>query len=266
MANTITELKSKESIRVLGDTLEYVKIQLGYPIVDVEIDDNQIRKISEIVLNKMSQFSCVLLHETVPVIASNGEYSSYNAKIDVTKFKHRVSYIYDIFKSKGSNDIMTGMSDIAGIPMGWALRNGDSTLNDYSNLINNITNLYNERVLSTRLLGAMKDQLSYDYFKDDEVIWLDTGYPSCRSVTIEYVPILTIDNLDLVSRTPDAYQIFVSLVTAYTMISLGRARGKYTTNNFDWSVQSSELVESGKTLEKQLDDLLRQCYTHNIID
>jgi hypothetical protein len=266
MADTRTKLTSKESIRVMNDVTEFVKIQLGYPVVDVEITDDQIRRITEMVLTKMSQFSCILLHETVAVIAANGEYSSYNAKIDAKKFKYRISYIYDILKSRGNNDIMTGTSDIAGIPMGWALRNGDSTLNDYSNLVNNITNLYNERVLTTRLLGAMKDNISYDYFKDDETIWLDVGYPSCRSVTIEYIPILTIDNLDVVERTPDAYQILVSLVTAYTMISLGRARGKYTTSNYDWSIQSSELVESGKNLLDQLDKLLRQCYSHNIID
>jgi len=257
----------EDNQEVLDYIKESVRFELGAPIVEVELSDAVIESLVKRALIIMAKYSLLVVWHYVPIVRMdvNGQLSYYK-EIDTSTFPLEISYILDVIKSRGSNDVLTNTSDISGIPLGWAIRSGRSSMNNYTDTISNIATMYNERILVSRLSGGFKDACTYDYDKARKKLRMDVGYPASSNVTIEYVPILTTDQVGIVKNVPEAYDFLTQYAIALAMISLGRARGKYTVSNYDWSISSSELIDTGKAKIEKLLEMVNTSYSRAIGD
>jgi hypothetical protein len=260
-------ISDDDNYEVLSYIRDSVKFELGYPIVDVELTDDVIDSLIKRTLTIMSKFSLLAVLHTEPLIRnSENQNAAYYLPIDTSKFPLKISYILDILKSRGSNDVLTNTSDISGIPLGWAIRSGRSSMNNYTDTISNISTMYNERILVSRLAGSFKDQCTYDFDKPRQLLYIDVGYPASNNITIEYVPQLTIEQVGIVKNYPEAYDFLVQHSIALSMIALGRARGKFSVANYDWSVSSTELITSGQAKIDALIERTTNSYSRAMTD
>lgn len=261
-------VSAEDNAEVLEYIKESVKFELGGPIVEVELTDAVIESLVKRALMIMSKYSLLVNWHTIPIVRGNTPDGSvaYYKELDLSKLNLKVSYILDVLKSRGNNDVLSNTSDISGIPLGWAIRSGRSSMNNYTDTISNISTMYNERVLVSRLAGAFKDQCTYDFDKARQKLRVDVGYPASSSITLEYVPILTIDQVGIIKYFSEAYDFLTQYTIALSMISLGRARGKFTVANYDWSISSTELITSGQAKIDALMTMIHNAYSHVSMD
>lgn len=259
----ITEEQNYEVLQFIKDSVAF---ELGGPMVDVEIPDESIEKLVQRALTILSKYSLVVIWHTVALRTSEGTESSFARYVDTTDFPFKISYIVDILKSRGNNDALANTADIAGIPMGWALRSGRSSQTNYTDMIGSVSTLLNERALVSRLLGSFKDQCTYDLDKPRNRLWIDVGFPASSNITLEYIPRLTIDQIGILEYFPEAYDFITQYTIALSMISLGRARGKYAVGNYDWSISSADLVTSGQAKIEKLMEMVNTSYSRAMSD
>jgi hypothetical protein len=259
-------ISEADNAAVLDEIKESVRFELGGPIVDVELSDAVIESLIKRALNIMAKYSLAVIWHTEPITRVDKGGVNHYRYLDTRNFPFEVSYILDVFKSRGSNEVLSNTSDIAGIPLGWAIRHGRSSLNNYTDMVSNITTLHNERVLLARQFGSFKDSMTYDYDPARKIILIDAGYPASSNVTIEYVPIITLDRIGIVRNIPQAFDFLTQYSIALSMISLGRARGKFSVGNYDWSISSSELITSGQAKIDKLMEMVNLSYSRAMTD
>jgi hypothetical protein len=255
-------ISQEDNDEVMNYIKESVRFELGGPMVDVEISDAVIESLTKRALIIMAKYSLVTAWHTVSIVRMiTGGQISYAKEVDTSVFPLEISYITDVIKSRGSNDVLTNTSDISGIPLGWAVRSGRSSMSNYTDTISNVATMYNERILAARLSGAFKDSCTWDYDKLRRKIYIDVGYPASSNITFEYVPLLTKDQVGLLKNLPEAYDFLTQYVVALSMQALGRARGKYTTSQYDWSISSTELITSGQAKIDKLMEMVNTSYS-----
>lgn len=261
-------INPEEQYKVLTHIKDSVKYELGYPMVDVELPDKVIELSISRALTEMAKYGLLTLWQSVPLTltSTSGVQSTTFRQIDTSGFLFKISYIVDILKSRGSNEVLTNTSDISGVPLGWAIRSGRDSMNNFTDTISNISMMYNERILVSRLAGTFKDNCSFDFDKARQVLHIDPGYPPSSNITIEYVPILTIDQIGILQNFPDALDFLTQYTVALSLIAIGRARGKFQVSNYDWSISSTELITSGQNKQEKLIEGIRNAYSHIITD
>lgn len=248
------ELLSSE---ILNDIADYIKIELGAPMVDVEIPDQVILKNVELALRKLSRYNLVVLWHTVTAV---------NNRVDLSKFPHRVSYIVDVLSSSGNSITgMNALSNIFGIPAGIKISTVNSMGAPFTS-ISDLTSVLAESVIMSRNLNAYKDGCSIDFDYVNNYLYVDMSTSMNSNITIEYVPVLTIYDLYLLARDQTSYDILLKYAAGLCKISLGRARGKYSMSGYDYSLSSDELLSSGKSEIESLDNELKLNYSHIILD
>lgn len=255
----ITPKHTDEMIRVsndvLNDVADYIKMELGAPIVDVELSDDVILKLIERALRLMSRYNLVTLWYTTTLS---------NKQVDLSQLPHHVSYVRDVLKSKGdalSNT--TAMTSMFGFPAGLKVM---SSSFDGRRTVSDITSAFNESVLMQRNLASYKDQLTFDFDRFNNVLYIDTGLVGEYNITIEYIPVLEVQDLYLLRSNQDAMDILMKYATGYAMVSLGRARGKYSTSNYSWSLSADELLSTGKQMITDAENYLNHNYSHILVE
>ena len=261
-------INQEDQYKVLTHIKDSVKYELGYPMVDVELPDKVIELSISRALTEMAKYALLTLWTSVPLTLSStsGVYTTSFSAVDTSKFLFKISYIVDILKSRGGNEVLTNTSDISGVPLGWAIRSGRESMNNFTDTISNISMMYNERILVSRLAGSFKDNCTFDFDKARQVLHVDPGYPPSTNITLEYVPILTIDQIGILLNYPDALDFLTQYTIALSLIAIGRARGKFQVSNYDWSLSSTELIQSGQQKQQQLIEGIRNAYSHIITD
>lgn len=251
-----TDEQVRVSKDVLNDIADYIKMELGAPIVDVELSDQAILIIINRALRLISKYNLIKLWFTTVLV---------NKTVDLSILPHQVSYVIDVLKSKGDSlTNTTAMSSMFGFPVG--LKVARTSYGYPYGSLNDITSIFNESVLMQKNLMSFKDNISFDIDRTTNTLYIDTGLVGEYNITIEYVPVLTIDDLYLLRSNQDALDVLMKLSLGYSMTSLGRARGKYSTNNYNWSLSSDELLSTGKQLISDTESFLNHNYSHILAD
>lgn len=252
-----TEQQLLLSKEMLNDVADYIKIELGAPIVDVELPDSVIIKCLELALRKISRYNLVVLWYTTVVS---------DHKIDLSTLPHRVSYVVDVLKSNGDSlTNMTALSSFFGFPAG--MKVAKSSYGSPFVSMSDLTSIFAESVIMSRNLNSYKDNMSIDYDYVNNMLYIDPGMSADLTVTLEYVPVLTVDDLYLLARDQTTYDVLLKYATGLCLLSLGRARGKYSTSgNYNYALSSDEMISSGKQYISEIEDELKLNYSHIIMD
>lgn len=219
----------------------WVKRKLGYPVVQVELTDDQLEDCIDDALDEIAPWVVQRQYITLPA-SQCMDLSPYN-----------VSYVINVHKADGEQDAQAQV-DVFN-PMSYTEIRGGSSIRGYT-----YTRI--EQQLYTGLVQQLKDNISYRFIKPK--LYLDIGYPTATRVTIEYSP--EIDDLE--SITDALYQKFVKrFALAYARAVLSDIRGKYAVSGspveLDGSTQESK---SDKELESIRQELKDTVTTHFMVD
>lgn len=220
--------------------IAWVKRKLGFPVVEVELTDEQLNDCIDDALEEVAPWVVQRQYITLPA----------SQCIDLSPYN--VSYVINVHKADGEQDAQTPMD----------VFNPYSFTQIRSNSLQGFMYTRVEQQLFAGTMQNLKDNISYRYIKPK--LYLDIGYPTASRVTIEYSPI--IDDLDTI--TDELYQKFVRRFSlAFARATLSDIRGKY-------SVSGSPVELDGSTQESKSDkelDLIRQelkdtVTTHFMVD
>lgn len=213
--------------------IEDVKISLGAPVVEVEVEEI-IGKLVDKAFREVSRYVVETKFLTIP-------YSDQG--IDLTKY--HVNSIIQIFRTKNPSRV----ADFTGIYAQTALYNSNNTYP--SNLL---LSDYIYRTQLNQLKSSISTDLDFTY--DKPILHIATFYPRPDKVTIAYIP-----EFRDVSDIKEMFWInyIQRLALAFTKESLGRVRGKYKLSSSLYTLDGDMLVSEGiaerDTIRAELNDL-----------
>lgn len=212
--------------------IEDVKISLGAPVVDIEVEQI-IGKLVDKAFREVSRYIVETKFLTLPY-TTNG--------IDLTKY--HVDSIIQIFRTRNPNRV-ADFSDI------YAL---SSVYNANTTSTNLMMSDYLYRTQLHQLKSAMSTDLDFTY--DKPILHVASFYPKPDMITIAYIP-----EFKDVSDVKEQFWInyIQRLALAFTKESLGRVRGKYKLTSSLYTLDGDTLVSEGITerdaIRAELNDL-----------
>lgn len=222
---------------------EWIKRKLGSPIVEVELDDDQLEDCIDDALDEVAPWVVQRQYITLPA----------SQCIDLSEYK--VAYVINVHKADGATDSVDQL-DVFN-PM------------SYSIITNNQSFLYNqvESMLYTKQMGDLKDNISFKFISNK--LYLDVGYPTATLVTIEYSPqIVDVEILDQDNEDSRLYRKFVKrFALAYARANLANIRGKFTVSGSPVELDSDRQdSKSESEIEALREELKETVSTHFAID
>lgn len=200
--------------------IDDIKTSLGFPIVDVEIDEI-LGKLVDKAFREIRRYVTETHFVTIP-------YSSKG--IDVSKYK--IDSIIQIFRT--SNPARTvDFTDIYTL----------STVNTgNSSSINLLLSDYLYRTQMTQIKNTISTDLDFTYDKDSQKLYINAVYPVPAYVTLAYNPVL-LDVSDI--REPYWENYVQRLSLAFAKETLGRVRGKYDLSSSLYKLDGNQLISEG---------------------
>ena len=210
------------------DLEEYIKAMLGFPVVDVELEEQQIKIAIEDALDDIDGY----VNHSVFVTKS----APNSGRIDMSD--DGVDYIIQVYKVpvKGQDRLVMPYANLEE----YTLMNTD-----------NVSVEFEDRVfrayLNRRVINTLKEPMSYRWV--EPYLYIDQGYPRVKKVTIEYAPYIS-----EIEELPRGkwYNIVKRLALAKSKYMLGRIRGKFDVSNSPFSLDGNDLVQEGKQEEEDI--------------
>lgn len=223
---------------------EWIKRKLGSPIVEVELDDDQLEDCIDDALDEVAPWVVQRQYITLPA----------SQCIDLSEYK--VAYVINVHKANGSSAPSTAQLDVFN-PLSYSAITNDHSFS-YSQV---------ENILYTKQMTDLKDNISFKFISNK--LYLDVGYPVATMVTIEYSPqIVDVEILDQDNEDSRLYRKFVKrFALAYARANLANIRGKFTVSGspveLDSDRQDSKSESEIEALREELKDTVS---THFAID
>lgn len=200
--------------------IEDIKISLGAPIVDIEVE-SIMGKLVDKAFREVSRYITETRFITVP----------YSDGVIDTKPYH-IDTVIQLFRTNNPSRI-GDFTDIYSL----------STINTANLSQNNLLlSDYMYRTQMNQLKSTIKTDLEHTFDKADQKIYVDCFYPVPDRITIVYVP-----EFKDVSDVKEMYWInyIQRLSLAFCKESLGRVRGKYNLSSSLYSLDGDTLLNEG---------------------
>lgn len=200
--------------------IEDIKISLGAPIVQVEIEE-MLGKIVDKAFREIRRFITETHFITIP-------YSSTG--IDVSKYN--IDTVIQIFRT--NNPART--VDFTDIYTLSTVNTGNATS------VNLLLSDYLYRTQMTQIKNTISTDLDFTYDKSAQKLYINTVYPIPASVTLVFIP-----EFRDVSEVMEQYWIsyIQRLSLAFSKEALGRVRGKYDLSSSLYKLDGNQLISEG---------------------
>ncbi len=223
-------MSNKRVCELEDNIIATVKAEMGYPVVDIYITDDQIK----LLINKSIRKCSV---KSSPRRLANKTISG--GKIDVSDLEIEVvSHIYE-----GVDGGSIGTGDVFEDYMVHARSGLSQTGGSGHGFYNALAHIGS--------ISELKKLMLYDYHYDSEekVIYVD-NYRG--SVTIEYV----VGNPTIADLSKQWLAWVEGYTTALVKIAEGRIRGKYRVSGAPFEISADDLVSEGQSEKSELDQKL----------
>lgn len=212
----------------MTDLVETIKMELGYPVVSVYIQDTQIETLVRKALRRCAD-------KASPTFLFPGTVSGGMVSMEGTK----VSAVRNIYSGLVSDSLLDNLNDNLINFMGY----GSSISTGLGD------NRFYDVIAKTGNISEMRKWLLYDYYLDGETLYVD-NYSG--TVTIEYTKKeVTLSDLDA------NWSAWVeSYATALCKMVEGKIRGKYVPNNSPFTTNAEEMVSEGQSEKTDLESRL----------
>lgn len=200
--------------------VEDIKISLGFPIVDVEIEEI-LGKLVDKAFREIRRYVTETSFVTVPYSASGIDVRQYNIDTVVQIFRTR-----NPARTVDFTDIYT-LSTV-------------NTSNASS--VNLLLSDYLYRTQMTQIKNTISTDLDFTYDKEAQKLYVNTVYPVPEYLTLAYIPVMK-DVSDIKESYWESYIQRLSL--AFAKETLGRVRGKYELSSSLYKLDGNQLISEG---------------------
>lgn len=217
--------------------IKRVKRELGYPLIDIELDDDAIQEIVEDSIEDLNPYAGHYKAQTVNLT---------NGYADLTTYEDIFEVVGIISAESDTTITNDGLSDIAVDCLGY-MTNSNSPYTKFTDRL---------------LLQAARKKLISSFTEDtnfkvvNDILYVS---PTYSQITIEYRPKWTTD--DISSMTNEMYTMLSRYVLDKCKITIGRARKKYSSNNAVFNLDV-DILEEGQS---DLDELLKNLNENQLI-
>lgn len=201
----------------LCEYVKYIKLQLGGPIINIEIED-QIPDIVKLAFDELKHYITDVQTMTVP----------FANKISL-KDKNVANIVY-VMRARNSMG-PGGFQDVMYIYSRQAAMN-TYTLTDYARAL-----------LAQQNKNALATDLDFHYDKINEELYIYAQQALPTSITLVYTPEYK-DVSDIIE--PFWQNLLKRLSLAMTKEILGRVRGKYTLNSATYNLDADQLLSEAQ--------------------
>lgn len=249
-----------------SELIDYVKRQLGYPTVNVELTDEQIKDAIVNAIQEIQPWYTVFKYITLDAISSCIDLTEYKVK-DVTD----VIKVFDAstLNGKGSKSEIdpfsySGMAAYYSVPFYAISRYSTSIMTNQNihRVISSYASMYQEQfyaklatAMEQRAAGSLYENISWKFY--DNKLYIDTGVPSTTVITIEYIP-----NVITVEDFPDN-EIYTSylrnLSVDFSLILQARVVGKYQVSGSPTTINFSDMrADAQRDIDRIREDLINK--------
>lgn len=229
----------------------YVRRQLGEPIIEVELDDDQIE---DCIDNALDEIAPWLVQPT---------FATFSAEpcIDLSELDPVPAYVIRCFRTKdyttSSKSDNSNKFDVFDV---FSTSNIKNT--SYSQTIRQVTYSRLENMLYRNTSESLKDYISFKYIKPK--LYLDIGSNISDGVVIEYSP--TVDDVSTITNRE--MQTYLKRFTlAHARMLLSDIRGKYTVSGSPVELDAStQQDKANQELEYLRQEMKSTVNTQFIID
>lgn len=240
---------------------EYVKRQLGYPTVNVELTDNQLDDAINNALSEIKPWYTVFRYLTIDA-AQCVDLTEYQI-LDVTDVIKVLSYSSS--SSNSGYDPFTYNASVIGYPSFVSSRmmytfsrygrtNIHTVISKYAQM--NYEMFYNKlaSILDQRIAGTLSENISWKFY--DNKLYLDTGVPHASVVTVEYIPkIIEVEDVDCDTRYGGYLK---ELSVAFALMIQARVTGKYTISGSPATINYSDMRSDAQEIISRVRDELKK--------
>lgn len=206
--------------------VEDVKLSLGYPVVDIELDDSLIGKTVDRAFREVKRYITETRFVTIP-------YSTTG--IDVSKY--RINSIIQIFRTQNpaGNNYLTDVFSF-GASASSSVQSGSTGLSDL------LLSDYTYRTQVNQLKSTIETDLDFTFDKHDQKLYINAYHPRPSKVTLAYIP-----EFKDVSEVMEQYWInyIQRMALALTKEALGRVRSKYELSSSLYKLDGNQLISEG---------------------
>lgn len=227
-----------------SELIDYIKRQLGYPTVNVELTDDQIDDAITSAIDEIKPWYTIFKYLTIDVMSSCIDLSEYNI-LEVT----------DVIKvaTVGTTDQSSSVdpfSYVGGVymryPMYSTYKYSMSRMSNQNihTVISNYAQMYQEQfysrlamMMENRTAGMLYENISWKYY--DNKLYIDTGFPSTTIVTIEYIT--NVKTVEDVEENTRYIRYLQDLSVAFSQIVQARVTGKYIVSGSPTSINYQDM-------------------------
>lgn len=200
--------------------IEDIKISLGAPVVDIEIED-LLGKLVDKAFREVRKYITETRFVTVP-------YSTQGINVR----KYGIDTIVQVLRTQNS----TRAKDLADV---YTLSAANIGSNSPSSLL---LSDYSARVRVTQVKNTMSTDLDHTYDAEAQMLYVNANYPIPSDITLVYVPKFK----DVSDVTEDHWISYIQrLSLAFAKESLGRVRGKYDLSSSLYKLDGDQLLSEG---------------------
>lgn len=204
--------------RRMKQIVQYIEMQLGYPIVQIELTPEQIKTIVEQAFQEIVHYMTDNYTVTVP----------YAQCIDLSKYNiDNVEYVM-----RGQDSLLTGLP--FQMPA-MDLMNVTGTYN---------LSQYTDALLIKRNLNILATDMDFVWDKPNKKLYLTANPNTPSKVTIVFKPEYY-DVEDIREQYWDTQ--LRRLALGMTKMTIGHIRSKYTSNSSKYQLNGAELLSEGQT-------------------
>lgn len=257
-----------------NELINYVKRQLGYPTVNVELTDDQINDCIDRAIDEIKPWYTIFKYITIDVnnrsVTDLSEYK-INDVTDVIK-------VFDLSNTTGENSVIrdpfsySGMNAYYSVPMYSISKYSTSIMTNQNihRIISSYAQMYREyfysalaTLMQERTLGTLTENISWKFY--DNKLYVDTGTPSTSVVTIEYIPnVIEVDDFDEKSRYINYLK---DLSVAFSLMIQARVTGKYSVSGSPTSINYSDMrSDADRDINRIRDELKKTANMFYITD
>lgn len=231
----------------LEDVLSEIRLELTGNVIELELTDETLKAIVHKALRELDRY----WDETTLIVAPFASCIDYSSSPD-GPFKEEVNSIAGVYRTEGVGDasgnvgVMTDplyMSQFALFSNGGTMYN----LNDYVMNYASWATVY-------KIKNTMSTDLSWKEDRHNKKLYINRAMTSPSLITIEYIPKLT--SVEVI-KSDYWKDILVRLCVAFTKITVGRIRTRFTQSNALWTQDGDRILEEGNTELKELREVLR---------
>lgn len=213
--------------------IEDVKLSLGAPIVEVEIDE-LIGPLVDKAFREIRRFITETRYKTIPYSRTGMDVREYgiDAVIQVLRTQNpaRTVDFTDIYTLSTVNTVNSSSVNLL--------------LSDY---------LY--RTQMSQVKNTISTDLDFTYDKHNQKLYVNVTYPIPQMITLVYVPVFK----DVSEVHEPFWQTYIQrLALAFCKETLGRVRGKYELSSSLYKLDGDQLIQEGlseqATIRQELEE------------